>query len=151
MTRVNLREALDLDLPPQFQLDLVTPVEPDGRLSPHEWITDETRWLKTDSADHAADHLFPGCADVAWDLAGAMIEWQLDAAQTGALLREYRTLSGDDVSARLPSYVVAYASFRVAYASFAGQGTDPDERERWRLLDRGYRRQLRAALHELAV
>jgi hypothetical protein len=151
MARINVRETLALDLPPQFRLDLVHPVEPDGRLLPHEWITDETRWVKTDSADHAADHLLPGAVDVAWDLAGAVVEWQLDGAQTGAFLRAYRLLSGDDVSARLPSYVVAYTSFRLAYASYAGQGTAAAERERWALLDRGYRDRLRAALHALAA
>jgi hypothetical protein len=151
MTRINLREALELDLPSQFRLDLVHPVEPDGRLLPHEWITDETRWLKTDSADHAADHLLPGAADVAWDLAGAVVEWDLDGGQTGAFVRAYRLLTGDDVSARLPSYIVAYASFRLAYASFAGQGTAGAERERWSLLDRRYRDRLRAALGALVA
>jgi hypothetical protein len=151
MTRINVGEALQLELPAQFRLVLVNPVEPDGRLLPHEWITDETRWLKTDSADHASDHLMPGSADVAWDVAGAVVEWQLDRAQTDAFVRAYRTLSGDDVRARLQSYVVTYACFRVAYASFAGQGTALAERERWRVSEQGYRERLRGALRELSV
>ncbi|HEX8221093.1 MAG TPA: hypothetical protein VF914_18015, partial [Chloroflexia bacterium] len=51
----------------------------DGRMAPHEWIrTNEGELVKADSAGHAWDHTCIGPQPVAWDLAGAIVEWGLD-------------------------------------------------------------------------
>src|SRR5436853_406434 len=50
----------------------------DGRMNPHEWLgTADGRLLKTDGATHGDDHFFPGPTDIAWDIAGAAVEWNL--------------------------------------------------------------------------
>jgi hypothetical protein len=112
MLRVNVSEAFGIELPATVRLELVRPIEPDARLSPHEWVIGaHGRVVKTDSADHASDHLMPGPADVAWDLAGTIVEWDLDRSQRHSFLQEYRARSGDAAEARLPAYVAAYAAF----------------------------------------
>ena len=47
----------------------------DGRMLPHEWIETRSGYVKTDALDHHDDHFFPGCQDIAWDIAGASVEW----------------------------------------------------------------------------
>ncbi len=62
----------------------------DGRMMPHEWIGTMNGWMKTDSVDHCCNHFFPGCADIAWDLAGAAVEFQMTPDGREHLLQRYR-------------------------------------------------------------
>jgi thiamine kinase-like enzyme len=83
--------------------------------------------LKTDSGSHGDDHFFPGPTDIAWDLAAAIIEWQMNEQQTTQFLDRYRHASGDDARARIDGFIKAYAVFRLAYFLMAenamsGQG-----------------------------
>ena len=87
----------------------------DGRMMPHEWIAADGQLMKTDGASHGDDHLFPGATDIAWDLAGAIAEWNLGREQRDFFLAEYRRRSGDDAASRLPFYLLAYSVFRMAY------------------------------------
>jgi len=100
-----------------FQLDL--PLEKlviaDGRMIPHEWIASGERLMKTDGASHGDDHLFPGATDIAWDLAGVIVEWNLARGQQEFFLREYQRRSGDNPARRLPAYLLAYSVFRMAF------------------------------------
>lgn len=125
MARNNLNE-LKIDLEANLQLD--RSVIPDGRMQPHEWLlTREGQMLKTDSGSHGDDHFFPGATDIAWDLAGAMVEWQMNDSQTEAFLEMYRRASGDDARARIADYLTAYVVFRAAYCRMAAnamQGTE---------------------------
>jgi hypothetical protein len=146
MTRVNTREALGVELPETFTLEMRNAVYTDARLMPHEWIRTNTGVVKTDAIDHGDDHLLPGPTDVAWDLAGAVIEWALDANETRGLLERFRELSGDDASPRLPSYRVAYASFRAGVCSFAERA---GESARWAEAGRYYRGAIERELAEL--
>jgi hypothetical protein len=131
MARVNASEALGLDLPDDFELELVNPVLVDGRMMPHEWIVqDDGQLLKTDSAHHADDHFYPGPADIAWDLAGAAVEWQLDPAARRFLAETFHRLTGDDVSRRLPAYELAYAAFRLGYVELAKLSSSAPEQSR---------------------
>ncbi|HEY2924848.1 MAG TPA: hypothetical protein VGJ98_07755, partial [Candidatus Eisenbacteria bacterium] len=60
-----------------------TPRSGDGHLAPHEWIaTREGRVLKTDAGGHDLDPTWTGRQPVLWDLAGAVLEWDLDDAGT---------------------------------------------------------------------
>jgi hypothetical protein len=96
----------------------------DGRMMPHEWLlTDDGRFLKVDAVSHGDDHFFPGPCDIAWDVASAIVEWQMDQHQTAEFVDQYRLLAGDDVSARLPEYVLAYAIFRMAWSKMAAQAS----------------------------
>jgi hypothetical protein len=113
----NLREV-GLNSP--IELRLEHPVIADGRMQPHEWLmTQEGRLLKTDSGSHGDDHFFPGPTDIAWDLAGAIVEWRMNEQQARDFLDRYRCASGDEPFARINGFIRAYAVFRAAYCLMA--------------------------------
>jgi hypothetical protein len=129
MAEHNLHE-LKLELP--VELRVARPVMADGRMQSHEWLrADEGRMLKTDSGSHGDDHFFPGVTDIAWDLAGAIVEWRMNAEQVESFLDLYRRAGGDDASSRIGGFVTAYAAFRSAYCRMAAnalQGSDEQAR-----------------------
>lgn len=141
---------LQLDFP--IGLRLERPVIADGRMQPHEWLLlPDGRMLKTDSGSHGDDHFFPGPTDIAWDLAGAIVEWQMDEAQAEAFLERYRQSSGDNPEARIADFVIAYSVFRTAYCLMAanalcGTGEEP----RLKLAADRYRANLGARREEMA-
>jgi hypothetical protein len=96
---------------------------------PHEWIRTPGGYLKTDAVHHHDDHFFPGCQDIAWDVAGTCLEFNLDPYQRRHLIERYRSLSRDSrIAARLPLHAITYLAFRLGYASLAastlGQNSD---------------------------
>jgi hypothetical protein len=129
MAEHNLHE-LKLDVP--VELQLVRPVIADGVMHPHEWLlAQDGQIMKTDSGSHGDDHFFPGPTDIAWDLAGAIVEWRMSDQQSSDFLALYRQASGDDASARIDDYIKAYAVFRAAYCLMAAnalQGSDEQQR-----------------------
>ncbi len=117
-------------LAPVLTLPIVNCVIADAHLLPHEWLcTTDGRILKLDAVSHGDDHFFPGPCDIAWDLAGAIIEWQMDSAATADFLAQYQHLSGDDARDRVPDYLLAYAIFRMAWSKMAARASagSPDE------------------------
>ena len=46
--------------------------------------------MKTDALDHAFGHDLVGCQDIAWDLAGAAVEFDLDTEERETLARRSR-------------------------------------------------------------
>jgi adenine/guanine phosphoribosyltransferase-like PRPP-binding protein len=113
----NLRE-LGLGVPVELRLE--RPVIADGKMQPHEWLLSvDGKLLKTDSGSHGDDHFFPGPTDIAWDLAGAIVEWQMNEEQTAEFLALYHRASGDDASARIDGFIRAYTVFRLAYCLMA--------------------------------
>lgn len=129
MAEHNLHE-FGLDLP--VELRLQHPVIADGRMQPHEWLlTKEGRLLKTDSGSHGDNHFFPGPTDIAWDLAGAIVEWRMNEQQARDFIGLYHNASGDDATDRIDGFVKAYAVFRSAYclmAANAMKGSDEEPR-----------------------
>jgi hypothetical protein len=118
MAQHNLRE-LGFDSAVEIQLE--HPAIADGRMHPHEWLLSaEGKLLKTDSGSHGDDHFFPGPTDIAWDLAGAIIEWRMDEEQAAEFLNLYRLASGDDACTRIDGFIKTYAVFRLAYYLMAG-------------------------------
>jgi len=85
----------------------------DGRMLPHEWIETERGYIKTDALDHHDGHFLPGCQPVAWDVAGAAVEFGLGAEATARLAAECGAGAG------LSFYLTAYAAFRRGYAALA--------------------------------
>jgi hypothetical protein len=117
MAQHNLRE---LGFDPAGELRLEHPVIADGRMQPHEWLlSPEGKLLKADSGSHGDDHFFPGPTDIAWDLAGAIVEWRMDDRQKAEFLARYHGAAGDDVRARIDGYIKAYTVFRLAYCLMA--------------------------------
>lgn len=104
----------------------------DGRMQPFEWIAGENL-LKTDSIDHGDNHFFPGPCDIAWDVAGTAIEWQMDGEGIRYLVRKLKQASGLDVSQQLSAYMLAYSVFRLGFCKMALStvaGTDEESRLR---------------------
>ena len=119
MVSHDLRALLDVDLV-DLDLEIISPCVCDARLMPHEWIrTPDGRLLKADATMHGDDHFYPGPWDLAWDVAGAIIEWQLDEGAATDFVSRYERQSGDHVRHRLPQYKIAYAACRAAYARMA--------------------------------
>ena len=97
------------------------PVALDARMMPHEWLQTSRGWLKADALEHHDDHFYPGPQDIAWDLAGFSIEFDLDRTGEHYLLERFTRLSGDRAAARLPFYRAAYLAFRLGYTAMAGE------------------------------
>ncbi len=95
-----------------------TRVAVDGRMLPHEWLQTSRGWLKADALDHHDDHLFPGCQDIAWDIAGAAVEFGFDPEVLAE--RYLRQVTDAGLRRRLPFHVLAYAAFRAGYCSMFG-------------------------------
>ncbi len=111
------------------------PVMVDGRMQPYEWIAPtDSQFLKCDAISHGDNHFFPGPCDIAWDVAGTVIEWQLSSDATSFLVDRLRQLSGIDVSRRLRIFTLAYAVFRLGFCKMA-RSTVHGSPEEGRLLD----------------
>lgn len=61
-------------------------VHVDVRLHPWEWLVDHGRLVKVDALDHARAHDFIGAQDIAWDIAGAIVEHDLTAVEASQLI-----------------------------------------------------------------
>jgi len=130
MAQVNLERALGIHHTPVLPIE--RPVVPDARMMPHEWIaTPERQLIKVDAASHGDDHFYPGPSDIAWDVAGAIVEWQLNQEAADLLIREYCRISHDAIGTRLPAYLIAYCVFRMGFMlSAAGSVSDATESTR---------------------
>jgi hypothetical protein len=139
-----LREMLEFDLAQEFGVQLTLPTEAfctkravitDGRMNPHEWIlSDSGQLIKTDGVDHGDNHFFPGPCDIAWDVAGVAVEWQLGSDASDFLVEQFRRRSALDVSPDLPLYKLAYSVFRCGFCKMA-ISTVKGSPEEQRLLD----------------
>jgi hypothetical protein len=149
MAQHNLAE-LGFDL--RAELKLERPVIADGRMQPYEWLLAGGQMLKTDSGNHGDDHFFPGPTDIAWDLAGAVVEWRMSAEQRARFLAAYRSAGGDDAGARIEGFVRAYAVFRCAYCTMAAHAMHGmPEQARLERAAAEYREQLAASLPALSA
>jgi hypothetical protein len=149
MLRVNLEAEFGLTcLRPTLPLEL--PVYADCRMLPHEWITtSEGRTVKSDAAGHSEGHQLPGPVDIAWDLAGVIIEWRLEADAAEFFLEEYRRQSGDDPRKRLPGYLLAYSVHRMAHCRMAAASTSsPRDHKHLRYAYESLRQRVKVLLEE---
>ncbi|MCW5979476.1 MAG: hypothetical protein KIT09_15470 [Bryobacteraceae bacterium] len=127
------------------------PVMVDGRMQPHEWVRTVKGILKTDAVDHHRDHFFPGCQDIAWDVAGAVAEFALDPEAGIYLVESYAALSNDrTLPRRLPFFTIAYLAFRLGYATMASETAGGADSARFEKLARRRRAQLQEALSGIA-
>jgi hypothetical protein len=86
----------------------------------HEWIRAmDGRVFKVDACSHGDDHFFPGPCDIAWDLAGSIVEWDLGDDAAEVLTASYERRSGDNPRNRLPYFLMAYIVFRLSYCKMA--------------------------------
>lgn len=124
-------------------------VETDNRLHRWEWLVDrDGTLLKTDALDHCAAHDLVGCQDVAWDVAGTVIEFGLDPDEEAELQTRVGQEAGYPVDSDLLRFLTpCYVAFQLGAWSMArATDGDPDEAVR---LDREvsrYARHLRRFL-----
>lgn len=141
MTRINVQEALSTEL--SITLELRAPVIADARMQPHEWcLAEDGRVYKIDGHADGDGHLFPGPVDICWDLAGAIVEWNMDGPQRHTLVQRYERQSGDDVGRRLPGYLTAYSALRVGEMTMAELSAAASELGRLRAARQAYERAL---------
>ena len=101
----------------------VVRVETDNRLQPWEWlVASDGRILKTDGSDHCRAHDLVGCQDIAWDIAGAIIEFDLSEGETEQMLAVVERASGRRVDRDLVRLLhPCYLAFQTgSYAMAAG-------------------------------
>jgi hypothetical protein len=109
----------------------------DGRMAPHEWIrSHDGRLIKVDASQHGDDHFFPGPTDIHWDLAGAIVEWNMDADAEQYLLSQFRAKSGM-IADRTRLFSLAYSAFRASYCKMAWMATGVESEKS--TLERAYR------------
>ena len=105
------------------------PVETDNRLHAWEWLQVGERFLKTDAVDHHQGHDLVGCQDIAWDVAGAGVEFDLDPAQVEQLGAAVAAESGRAVSAGLVGLLgPVYLAFQLGSCALAERTAAPAER-----------------------
>jgi hypothetical protein len=145
-----LAEVLRFNISREFQIELnlnLDALQPshlvvvDGRMQPHEWLrTGDGLLLKTDASTHGDDHFFPGPTDIAWDLAGVAVEWNLHPNALEFLLARFTRLTGNDLRPTLPAFTLAYSVFRLAWCKMAiSTVMDSSEQLRLRTAYRRYR------------
>ena len=120
----------------------------DGRMLPHEWIAADERLVKMDALDHHDDDFWPGCRDIAWDVAGTIVEFDFSQQAASYFVNAYERESGDrTIGRRLPFYQCAYLCYRQGYAALAADTLgDSTEGRAFTALRQRYRRSLDAQL-----
>lgn len=95
----------------------------DARLHSWEWLVHEGRLLKTDALDHAMAHDFIGAQPIAWDLAGAMVEHHIGAAElVPAFTQEGGAFPAEDA---LDFYRFCYLAFQLGSWTLSQGGGGP--------------------------
>jgi hypothetical protein len=122
----------------------VNRIHTDGRLQACEWlVTRDGDILKTDALDHATSHDLVGCQDIAWDIAGAIAEFNLDERRQADLCAGVERQSGTRIDRRLLKLMLpCYLGFQTGLWSMALEGADEAERRRIEALLQGYRQAL---------
>jgi hypothetical protein len=119
------------------------PIEVDARLHPWEWlVTTAGRIVKTDGVDHHAGHDLIGCQDVAWDVAGAIVELELDPGEA----RRLAAIAGGVAPELLAFLHPAYLAFQLGRCALAEGAAAPDEAARLRTASVRYAGLLRSVL-----
>nr|WP_295659776.1 hypothetical protein [Polymorphobacter sp.] len=132
MARINITEALGDAAGLHFQLNFapeewrITPMSIDGRMDRYKWLRlPDGTVLKADALDHDADHDLIGPQDIAWDVAGAIVELDLDEQALVAALG----MAGVALDDRLLRFLKpCYLAYRIGHANRAAgsAGTDSD-------------------------
>jgi hypothetical protein len=126
----------------------VVRIRTDNRLLPHEWLrSDGGRMIKADALDHHAGHDLIGCQDIAWDVAGAIVEFELDDHEPRELVLATERAAGRYVDHELLQFLqVAYVAFRIGQESLTSS-QDSSEDSRHSSLRQRYIAQLHDLLH----
>ena len=98
-------------------------VATDNRMHAWEWLQlPDGRLVKTDALDHCTAHDLIGCQDVAWDIVGAAVEFQLSRHERVELCGRVARISGHSVDTELLDVLTAcYLGFQLGYYTLAAQ------------------------------
>ncbi len=104
----------------------ILPVAVDGRLHAWEWRRDPSgRLLKLDALDHCQAHDLVGAQDMAWDVAGAAVEFDLSPDAAERLREEVSRATHREIDPRsLDFHTLAYLAFQIGLWTFAAQGCE---------------------------
>jgi hypothetical protein len=91
-----------------------------------------------------------GKQSVLWDLAGAIIEWDLNESQIEVLMNELQARKARINSRALEFYLLAYAAFRMGFTrlGWSQEGEDKVERNRLVRASKRYQKKLVALLNQ---
>ena len=117
----NAARAFDCWNPAQLS-PRVRRIRTDNKLDRSEWLRlPGGRLLKADALDHHQSHDLIGCQDVAWDVAGAAVEFDLVDEETSELVAETHQSVDPKL---LDFYRLAYCAFRLGAAELAAQAAN---------------------------
>jgi hypothetical protein len=89
-------------------------IDVDARLHSWEWVVAGTRLLKTDALDHSYAHDFVGAQDIAWDVAGAIVEHELSDDEAEQLVAALEREIGRRLDKRLLAFLLpCYLAFQL--------------------------------------
>jgi hypothetical protein len=131
---------------------LERPVLTDNKMHAWEWlVTPEGKILKADALDHHRTNDLVGPQDIAWDLAGAAVELDLDEDELGTLAASLARRSDAPRATRLQLdfYTLAYLAFQIGRHTLAAEAltsSAPEEAVRMRAAAEGYNGRLRGCL-----
>lgn len=129
---------------------LVVPADTDNRLQPWEWLAaGEHGYFKTDALDHSAGHDLVGAQDVAWDIAGAVIEFDLSQGEAANLRAAVADGCRRAVSAELQAlFEIFYLAFQLGLWTSARQLAPAEEYHRLDAAASRYTKLLRQRIME---
>ncbi|MDB5473250.1 MAG: Cell division protein FtsK, partial [Devosia sp.] len=113
--------------------DRFTPVAccTDNRMHAWEWINTPAGWFKLDGIDHHAAHDLVGCQDIAWDLAGAVIELGISGDQRDALRGALAVRIGRAIDPRFVAAMeICYLGFQIGLWTMARARNNRGEAQR---------------------
>ncbi len=108
------------------------PIDTDSRLHTWEWlVAPDGRMIKTDALDHSGAHDLVGCQDVAWDVAGAYVEFDLPPEHRDRLAEKIMSTVDCDLDRDvLLAFEACYLGFQIGLWWQAAAATTGDERLR---------------------
>jgi hypothetical protein len=98
----------------------------DNKMHAWEWLVmPDGRILKADALDHHRGNDLVGPQDIAWDLAGAAVELDLDESELDDLAAQVARQSGTPraESFQLDFYTLAYLAFQAGRHTLAAEAT----------------------------
>jgi hypothetical protein len=97
------------------------PVVSDNRMHAWEWLHDgKGLVVKADAIDHARAHDLVGCQDIAWDIAGALVELRLRPEELDQMCTIVESHTGREIDPLLVRYLTpCYLAFQLGYYALA--------------------------------
>ncbi|KAB0264434.1 hypothetical protein [Microvirga brassicacearum] len=131
----------------------VRPVDTDNRMHAWEWLIVDQQLIKTDALDHSTAHDLIGHQDIAWDVAGARIEFHLAPDETRRLCAIVEACSARVIDPDVLAYMQpCYLAFQLGAFAMAADAISPgEERVRLQAMSCRYAALLEAQLKSVTI